>query len=131
MEPTKKMASEAAATAPEARDIMPLKKPTTRPSGKLRAGARPSLRAAIDAMCRTCIYDPGSGSGGWREQVRACSSGNCPLHPVRPLPVRATKTGRKAPQANLVTVSVAAVASALPATKIGHNDHTPNERRAA
>jgi hypothetical protein len=45
---------------------------------------RPSLRAAIDAFCKGCIYDPGSGNGAWREQVEACSSANCPLHPVRP-----------------------------------------------
>lgn len=46
---------------------------------------RPSLRAAINAMCKSCIYDPGSGNGSWREQVRACSSANCPLHPLRPI----------------------------------------------
>lgn len=47
--------------------------------------SRPSLRAAIDAMCKSCIYDPRSGNGSWREQVRACSSANCPLHPLRPI----------------------------------------------
>jgi len=47
--------------------------------------SRPSLRAAIDAKCKSCIYDPGSGNGSWREQVQACSSANCPLHPLRPL----------------------------------------------
>lgn len=46
---------------------------------------RPSLRAAIDAMCKSCIYDPGSGNGSWREQVKACSSANCPLHRLRPI----------------------------------------------
>jgi len=51
-----------------------------------------SLRTAIDQMCRSCIYDPGSGNGAWREQVTACSSANCPLHPVRPQ--TAAKTGR-------------------------------------
>lgn len=48
-------------------------------------GKRLSLRAAINAKCRSCIYDPGSGNGTWREQVEACTSGNCPLHPFRPL----------------------------------------------
>jgi hypothetical protein len=43
-----------------------------------------SLRAAIDAKCKSCVYDPGA-RGNWREQVSACSSGNCPLHPFRPL----------------------------------------------
>ena len=45
---------------------------------------RPSLRAGIDAMCRSCIYDPGA-RGNWREQVQACCSANCPLHPLRPI----------------------------------------------
>lgn len=43
----------------------------------------PSLRKAIDATCRSCIYDPMAG-GKWREQVTACASSCCPLHPVRP-----------------------------------------------
>jgi hypothetical protein len=45
---------------------------------------RLSLRDAIDAFCKDCIYDPGNGNGGWREQVDGCSSTNCPLHAVRP-----------------------------------------------
>jgi hypothetical protein len=53
-----------------------------------------SLRTAINAKCRSCIYDPGCGGGGWREQVAACSSANCPLHPVRPQ--IAAKSGRGA-----------------------------------
>lgn len=43
-----------------------------------------SLRAAIDANCKSCIYDPGA-RGNWREQVSSCSSANCPLHAVRPI----------------------------------------------
>jgi len=54
-----------------------------------------SLRAAINAKCKACIYDPGSGNGGWREQVSACSSSNCPLHPVRPQ--SATKSAQQRP----------------------------------
>ena len=46
---------------------------------------RPSMRAAINAMCKSCIYDPGDGNGSWRQQVQACSSANCPLHPLRPI----------------------------------------------
>jgi len=69
------------------------------------AGARNSLRAAIDAMCRSCIYDPLSGLGGWREQVAACACVHCPPHAVRPLPrsrdtekasVTASKTSKEA-----------------------------------
>lgn len=44
-----------------------------------------SLRAAINAKCRECIYDPLSGKGTWRQQVEACTSYGCPLYPVRPL----------------------------------------------
>lgn len=46
---------------------------------------RASLREAIDAHCRACIFDPGA-TGKWREQVAACSSANCHLHAVRPVP---------------------------------------------
>ena len=51
-----------------------------------------SLRAAIDAKCRDCIYDAHGGSGTWREQVEACSSANCPLHPLRPISARKTRS---------------------------------------
>ena len=49
-----------------------------------RTPDRLSLRGAIDAKCRDCIYDelePGS----WRRQVAACTVTACPLHPVRPI----------------------------------------------
>jgi hypothetical protein len=45
-----------------------------------------SLRKAINDKCRHCIYDPHSGSGTWRQQVSACTSKQCPLYPVRPMP---------------------------------------------
>lgn len=46
-----------------------------------------SLRSAINAKCRECIYDPyAKGLGKWREQVAACVSVSCPLHAVRPRP---------------------------------------------
>lgn len=48
---------------------------------------RPSLRAAVDEMCRYCITHPGGG-GGWRQQVARCTSCDCPLWPVRPRPER-------------------------------------------
>lgn len=56
--------------------------PRNRP---LRPHTRPSLRGAINAKCRECIYDPQSGTGTWREQVTACTSYSCPLFAVRPL----------------------------------------------
>lgn len=43
-----------------------------------------SLRAAIDAKCRECIYDPLGGQGNWRQQVDKCTSYSCPLYRVRP-----------------------------------------------
>lgn len=43
----------------------------------------PSLRQAINAKCKECIYDP-IGRGTWRQQVEACTSYACPLYPIRP-----------------------------------------------
>jgi hypothetical protein len=45
-----------------------------------------SLRKAVDAKCRECIYDPYSGDGTWRQQVEGCTNPKCPLFPLRPLP---------------------------------------------
>jgi hypothetical protein len=43
-----------------------------------------SLRKAINAKCKECIYDPAPGNGTWRQQVEACTSPKCPLYPIRP-----------------------------------------------
>lgn len=43
-----------------------------------------SLRAAINAKCKECIYDPIGGRGNWRQQVEACTALSCPLWLVRP-----------------------------------------------
>ena len=45
-----------------------------------------SLRNAINANCRDCIYDPLSGGGTWRQQVAQCSVIRCALWRVRPGP---------------------------------------------
>lgn len=45
-----------------------------------------SLRAAINAFCKQCIYDPHCGGGTWREQVAQCAAVRCPLWPFRPIP---------------------------------------------
>jgi hypothetical protein len=45
----------------------------------------PSRKAAIDAFCKQCIYDPEGGTGTWRQQVEACTTTRCPLYPVRPV----------------------------------------------
>lgn len=131
MDTGKEMGSEAAPTAPKPAKVVPLGKPTMPVSSKPSGGARASLRAAIDKMCRSCIYDPGSGNGGWREQVMACSSSNCPLHAVRPLPVKAIKTGSEGPQPVSGVVAAPTVGSALSSEKVGSNDRLANERRAA
>ena len=54
---------------------------------KARATPRaktPSLRAAINAHCKACTYDPLCGGGTWRQQVEACTITHCELHSVRP-----------------------------------------------
>ena len=51
---------------------------------------RPSMRKAIDAMCKHCIYDE-NGTGNWRQQVEACTPPKCPLFDLRPV-----STGNKA-----------------------------------
>lgn len=42
-----------------------------------------SMRAAINAKCRDCIYDPLAG-GTWRAQTEACVDETCGLWPYRP-----------------------------------------------
>lgn len=44
-----------------------------------------SLRQAINAHCKACIYDPGSGLGNWRQQVEGCTAKSCALFPFRPV----------------------------------------------
>ena len=44
-----------------------------------------SLRSAINAKCKECIYDPIAGGGAWRQQVTECTSATCSLFEVRPL----------------------------------------------
>lgn len=93
--------------------------------------SRPSLRAAINAMCKSCLYDPSNGNGAWREQVQGCSSSNCALHSVRPLPVKAKKPRKDARPVQLEPVAANEGADALPALIVGHNGVMLNVRRAA
>jgi hypothetical protein len=92
---------------------------------------RLSLRAAVNAMCKHCLYDPGSGNGGWLEQVQACSSGNCPLHPVRPLPVKAGKSGKDTRTHALRPDAAIEGQDALYGRIVGHNDVMTTQGRAA
>lgn len=54
---------------------------------------RRGLRKSINLKCKSCIHDPYSGTGTWRQQVQACTSKDCPLYPVRPMPTDNT-TGK-------------------------------------
>ena len=52
------------------------------------------LRSRIDAKCRECVYDP-LDKGTWRKQVENCTSPNCPLFDVRPLPIKKKSKSRE------------------------------------
>jgi len=45
---------------------------------------RPSMRKAINDMCKSCIYDE-YGEGNWRQQVMACTMPKCALYELRPI----------------------------------------------
>lgn len=92
---------------------------------------RRSLRAVIDAMCKRCLYDPGNGNGGWRKQVQGCSSSNCALHPVRPLPIKARKSVKDTLIGTSGPDGLEGSRESLLAAKIGLNDDTAAERRVA
>jgi len=47
-----------------------------------------SLRRAINAHCRACIYDP-LDYGTCAQQIACCIVANCPLHPHRPITTKA------------------------------------------
>ena len=42
-----------------------------------------SMRAAINAKCKDCIYDA-CAPGNWRQQVGACTISTCSLWKFRP-----------------------------------------------
>lgn len=93
--------------------------------------SRLSLRSAVNAKCKSCIHDPGNGNGGWREQVEACSSANCPLHPVRPMPVTARKTLTIIVPAGSGSPTAPSGQVEPPGQKVGLNDDVSSEGRAA
>lgn len=55
-----------------------------------------NLRAAVNAKCKECIYDPVTGKGTWRQQVAACRSTQCPLYWVRPMRNRRSEAAKAA-----------------------------------
>ncbi len=46
---------------------------------------KPGYKSKVRAFCCHCIYDPYQ-RGTWLQQVEACTSLDCPLYSVRPLP---------------------------------------------
>jgi len=42
------------------------------------------MRARINAMCKTCTYDP-LDRGTCAQQIACCTVKSCPLHSVRPI----------------------------------------------
>ena len=54
---------------------------------------KPSLRNAIDGMCKQCLYDERA-KGGWRQQIEACTMPTCNLYNLRPLPRKRTTKGQ-------------------------------------
>jgi len=46
--------------------------------------AKQSLRAAINAKCKSCVYD-NLAPGNWRQQTQGCTVWRCPLYSVRPV----------------------------------------------
>ena len=60
-----------------------------------------SYKAAVVAKCRECVVDE-RGPGNWKQQIAACTSRGCPLHPVRPLseslPTRVLEAMRITPE---------------------------------
>lgn len=56
-----------------------------------------SMRAAINAKCKECIYDAISGNGTWRQQVEACTSRTCPLYELRPKSASADESTTPSP----------------------------------
>lgn len=53
-----------------------------------------SLKSAINAMCKTCIYDKAE-AGTWREQVENCQVTSCALWEVRPKTAATIAASRK------------------------------------
>ena len=51
---------------------------------KRRGGPGPSLRGAINAKCKDCIWDEAE-PGGPSHQIETCTVSRCPLWEVRPI----------------------------------------------
>jgi hypothetical protein len=61
-----------------------------------------SMRKAINAKCKDCIFDPfDRDAGKWRQQVEACTSTDCGLWPYRPKSTKAVNSAESATLANM------------------------------
>ena len=60
-----------------------------------------TLKQAVKANCKDCIYDPGAG-GNFLEQIEACTITSCHLHEHRPI-TSATKQKLKEATLALLT----------------------------
>jgi hypothetical protein len=52
-----------------------------------------SLKKAIEAKCKDCIYDE-LDTGSWRQQTENCTSKDCPLWEVRPVTIKSRDAAR-------------------------------------
>ena len=50
-----------------------------------RESGKPGYKGRVTAFCCHCIFDTYQ-TGTWLQQVEACTSLDCPLYSVRPLP---------------------------------------------
>jgi len=92
---------------------------------------RLSLRAAVNAKCKSCIYDADGGNGTWREQVQACASANCPLHAVRPITVKGQKRDAEARHDASDVFGRASSEPPLQTDGLQRNGQIADQRRAA
>lgn len=131
MAPCKPTGSDNPNVPPQQTDFAGAEPDNTGPDGGSRRTFRPSLRLAIDAKCKSCIYDPFGGGGTWREQVQACSSANCPLHPVRPISVKAQNRAVESLGGLIGVVTPQSASEPLHGAGLAANGQTVEERRAA
>jgi len=54
-----------------------------------------TLRKAVDAHCKQCIYDGTTEGGSWRKQVANCTSPGCYLFPHRPVDGHTKEANKK------------------------------------
>ena len=72
-----------------------------------------SLKDAIRAKCKDCIYDP-QVPGTYLQQIEDCTSEHtCPLWPVRPMTVATINLIRKGKIATPIEIDIDAIVDGL------------------